>query len=260
MRKAFLSLFALAVVLTSGCSKPAGNPITQTFNVKGNYTELEVGDAFCVLVSDTVNHVTITAGENIMPHVVVKVVDGALKIYIQGWHANLGNDMKVVLPYNASLTSVELSGASAYHSAFGLKGSEVDVSLSGASNFYCDIEADEVDIELSGASFISGQVAATTLDFDMSGASSAALEGTAEALHVDFSGASTLKRQVAGNRYAFACNRCEGSLSGSSNAYLHCDGAISVSLSGSSNLYYTGGATTRGCSSTGGSNISHDVL
>ena len=61
-------------------------------------------------------------------------------------------------------------------------------------------------------------------------------------------------------RYALVTGNCEGSLSGSSDAYIHCDGFISVDLSGASTLYYTGSARTSGSSTSGSSNIVHNVL
>ena len=204
MKKSIITLvIAFGGILMSGCAKWDGNPITKTFSIKGNYTELEVEDAFSVFVSDTVDQVVITSGDNIMPYVVVKEEGKTLNIYIKGWRSNRGGELKVILPYNAALTTVDLSGASDFHSTFGLKGTEVDVDLSGAS---------------------------------------------------------ILEKKIVNNRYSLVCDRCLGSLSGSSDAYIHSDGNINVSLSGSSDLYYTGNATTRGCIATGGSSITHDQL
>lgn len=255
---AFLSFLLLATL--SGCSKWAGDPITQTFNIDGTYTELEVHDAFDVTVSDLADQVTVTVGENVMPYVVVKEDDNKLQIYLKGWHSNRGSDMKVILPYNAALTSVDLSGASEFTSAFGLKGTEVEVELSGSSDFEADIEADDVVMELSGASDIKGLVAATNLSIDMSGSSDANLQGQVSKLTIDFSGSSTLKKNIIGSQYAIACTECEGDMSGASDAYIHCDGRIKMSLSGSSDLHYTGRASTTDCSTSGSSNIIHDVL
>ena len=254
MKKLF---FALS---TYSCSKWAGDPITQKFSIDGNYTELQVDDAFDVIVSDTVSQIIITAGENVMPYVVVKNSDNRLEIYLKGWHGNRGKDMTVILPYNANLKCVDLSGASDFHSQYGISGDKVEVDLSGASDFYCDIIADEIDMDLSGASNVNGYLSANELDLDMSGSSDANIEGQVTTFKIDLSGSSTIKKVVVGNRYAIVCDQCEGSLSGSSDAYIHCDGSIRVSLSGSSDLYYTGNASTSGSSTSGGSDLVHDVL
>ena len=103
-------------------------------------------------------------------------------------------------------------------------------------------------------------MAADELDLELSGASDATLEGQVVTLEINLTGASNIIEQVVGKRYALICDRCEGGMSGASNAYIHCDGSIKVSLSGGSELHYTGNASTSGSDCTGGSNIVHDVL
>jgi hypothetical protein len=279
MKKHLIILSTLVLFAFSGCQKFAGDPITKDFSFLGVYNALEVEDAFNVTVSEEATQVTITAGENIMPNVVVETVDSTLKIYLKGWHTNLGKDMTVILPYNFDLRSVDLSGASEFHSEYGLEGNKIEVELSGASDFYCDIDADEVDIDLSGASNfigevfadeiemdltgssnIKGYVEALDLDLELSGASDATLEGQVDRLMINLSGASNIKKTINGNKYGFTCDQCEGTMIGASNAYIHCDGTIKVNLSGASDLYYTGNAVTTGSTTSGGSCIYHDVL
>ncbi len=279
MKKHLIILSTLVLFAFCSCSKFAGEPITKDFSISGAYNALEVEDAFDVTVSDLATQVTITAGEKVMPNVVVETVDSTLKIYLKGWHTNLGKDMTVILPYNAALASVDLSGASEFHSEYGLEGQKVEVELSGASDFYCDIDADDVDIDLSGASDfignvwadeiemalsgssnIKGNVSADDLDVELSGPSDATLEGEVGTLKIDLSGGSNIMKKVVGSRYALVCDQCEGEMSGGSDAYIHCDGSIKVNLSGGSELHYTGNAATSGCTSSGGSNVCHDVL
>ena len=278
--KKYLAILSVVVLFAfSGCSKYAGDPVSKNFSISGTYTELEVEDAFDITVSDVATQITVTAGEYVMPNVVVETVENTLKIYLKGWHSNRGTDMTVILPYNADLTSVELSGASEFHSEYGLEGEKVEVELSGASDFYCDVDADEVNISLSGASDffgevladeiemdlsgsskIKGYVDADELDLDLSGASEATIEGQVGTLKTDLTGASDINKTVNGNRYGFACDQCEGSVSGASNVYIHCDGTIKVNLSGASDLYFTGNAFTGDSTTSGGSDIYHDTL
>lgn len=279
MKKYLFVLSALILFAFSGCQKFAGDPITKDFNVPGAYTELEVHNAFDVTVSDAVDVITITAGENVMPNVVVEVVENTLKIRLKPMASVYGGELKAIIPYNANLTSVDLSGASEFRSEYGLEGQKVDVELSGASNFYCDIDADEVDISISGASNsfgdiwadqidmdlsggsnINGNVAANDLDLELSGASNAKLLGQVGMLKVDLTGASNIVKQIVENRYGLVCDQCEGSITGASNAYIHCDGNIRVSLSGASDLHYTGDANTTGSTTSGASNIIKDTL
>lgn len=278
MKKYLFVLSTLVLFAFSSCQKFAGDPVSQDFTVDGTYTALEVGSAFEVTVSDAVNVVTVTVGENVMPKVVVEVVDNTLKIYLKPAVNFYGGEMKAIVPYNAHLTSVDLSGASEFHSEYGLYGEKVEVELSGASDFYGNIDADEVNIDLSGSSNfygtvdaekigmnlsgssdIEGVVLATDLDLTLSGASDATLMGQVANLKIDLAGASDIEKKVVDNRYALVCDNCEGSMSGSSNAYIHCDGTIKVNLSGASDLYFTGNAFTGDSTTSGGSNIIHDV-
>ncbi|MBO6026765.1 MAG: DUF2807 domain-containing protein [Bacteroidales bacterium] len=279
MRKKLFILSTLVLFALCSCNKVAGDPISKDFNIEGSYTELQVENGFEVTVSNVATTITITAGENIMPKVLVEKVGNKLRIHLKPMTSNYGSEMKVILPYNADLTNVNLSGGSEFHSEYGLDGKKIEVDLSGGSEFYCglraakvdvdmsggsklfgDIDADEIDMELSGASEIKGAVSATELDVELSGGSDATLEGEVNKLEVNLSGASNITEKVVGSRYALVCDQCQGDLSGASEVYIHCDGSIKVSLSGGSELHYTGNAATTGCDCSGGSEISHDVL
>ena len=279
MRKHLFILSTLVLFALCSCNKIAGDPISKDFSIEGSYTELQVESGFDVTVSDVATAITITAGENVMPNVVVEKVGNKLRIHLKPMSNSYGSEMKVTLPYNADLSSVDLSGGSEFHSEYGLDGGKIEVDLSGGSEFYCDlyadevdvnmsggseffgdVEADEIDMDLSGASKIEGEVSATDLDVELSGGSDATLEGQVATLEINLSGASNIMKKVVGNRYALVCDRCEGLMSGGSDAYIHCDGSIKVSLSGASELHYTGNAATTGSGCSGGSEISHDVL
>ena len=256
MKKCLFVLTALLMIAFSSCQKPAGNPVSKDFSIEGTYTELEVSHAFNVTVSDAASQITVTVGENVMPYVVVEKVDNTLKIYCKPMNITVG-EMKVVLPYNADLTSVDLSGASEFRSEYGLGGQKVEVELSGASGFYSDIVADEIDLGASGASNIKGNVTATELDLELSGASDATLMGEVDKLDMELSGNSSIKKTVVNGAYGLVCGDCSGLMSGASEAYIHCDGRICVDLSGASTLHYTGDGSSSGCSNTtGGSTIS----
>ena len=278
MKKYLFVLSALVLFAFSSCKKFAGDPVSQNFNITGSYTELEVQDAFDVTVSDAVDVVTITVGEKVMPYVVVEVVDNTLKIRLKSVGTFYGGEQKAIIPFNADLTKVELSGAAEFHTTYGLAGekvevdlsgasdfygdigaNEVDIDMSGASNFYGDILADEIDMDLSGGSDIKGNVAANELDLDMTGASDATLEGQVGTLKINLTGASNIVKKVAGNCYALACDGCEGVMSGASGAYIHCDGNIRVNLSGASKLHFTGIGNPAESSMSGSSDVIHDV-
>ena len=120
-----------------------------------------------------------------------------------------------------------------------------------------------VAVKLSGASEFSGNVETGLLDLDISGASTVAIEGSATKLVMNLSDASEVSKKVSGNRYALACDECDVTMSGASDAYIHCNGKINILfLSGASDLHYTGNAliTLTGNSVSGGSDIVQDTL
>ena len=251
--------------------------MTKDFVIEGTYTELEVQDAFDVTVSNTVSQITVTTGENVMPKVVVEKIDNKLKIYLRPITISGSNELKVVLPYNADLKGVDLSGASDFYCDIEADEIEIDLSgsssfhgkaaadkvkvhMSGSSDYFGDVLAGGINMDLSGSSSIEGNVSANSLDLDLSGASDATLEGQVTELKIDLEGSSNIVKKVVGNRYALACDNCEGNMSGSSDAYIHCDGNIKVNLSGSSELHFTGNAFTGDSTTSNDSSIIHDVL
>lgn len=241
MKKIMICITTVVLTVLCGCSKTDGDPITKEFSINNTYTELNVSHAFNVTVSDEVTQVTVTAGDRIMPKVIVEEKNGKLTIRLKNLTVANGS-LTALIPYNSNLKDVDLSGASEFHSQHPIAAQSVSIDLSGASRFYGKIEA------------------ATKLDLDLSGASDATLTGTAGTLDLELSGASNIMQTIVGNKYGLSCNNCEGDMSGASTAYIHCDGTIAVSLSGASTIHYTGNASTSGCSLSGSSNVIHDVL
>ena len=201
-----------------GCTKDWGTPATKNYPINGAYTKLDVSNAFDVTVSDQVTDVVVTVGELAHDRVVVRVVDGELQI---GFKPNTMYNGKAVavIPANANLS---------------------DLELSGASSFTGDLRGDDVDIELSGASTYRGIVEATELDIDLSGSSDAILSGACQTkMEIDLSGASTLK---AANLSAMSVF---GEMSGASDADVTVCSDLNVELSGASTLTY--GTSSEDC-------------
>ncbi|MCR4871930.1 MAG: DUF2807 domain-containing protein [Bacteroidales bacterium] len=205
-------------ILFFGCTKDWGTPATKNYPINGAYTKLDVSNAFDVTVSDQVTDVVVTVGELAHDRVVVRVVDGELLI---GFKPNTMYNGKAVavIPANANLS---------------------DLELSGASSFTGDLRGNNVNIELSGASTYRGSIEATELDIDLSGASDAILSGACQTkMEIDLSGASTLK---AANLSAMSVY---GEMSGASDADVTVCSDLNVELSGASTLTY--GTSSEDC-------------
>jgi hypothetical protein len=277
MKKCFVILSALMLIAFGSCKKNQGELITKEFDVQTVYTALEVSDSFEVTVSDAINKVTVTAGKNIMPNVVVNVVNNTLQICLPDAPGNVALlDLEVVLPHNAALQSVELRGGSEFRSGYSLVGDKVEVELSDYSEFDCDIvadeavisvvkyskfvgdiDADDIDVELADWSNIEGRVTGVDLDLEMATACEAKLVGDVYELNLDMYRGCTIPMEVIGHKYGLICDVCKGKMENSCSANIHCDGIISVELSDLSILYYTGNADIEGSTTTGGSSIVH---
>lgn len=262
MRRFLIVLSAVVLVAFSSCKKVTeGNIITKDFNNPSSYTALEISSAFDAYVSENTDVITVTAGENVMPYVVVETENNTLKIYLKPMTIVSISELKVVLPRNENLLSVNLSGATEFHSEFGIIGEDLKVELSGASKFDCDLGASgSIDMIMSGASNVESAILADELKLEMSGASHATLIGAVSYLKLDLSGASKIIKKIVDSQYALSCEVCEGTISGASEAYIHCYENITVNLSGASVLHFTGDAFTADSEVSGGSQIIHDVL
>lgn len=172
-----------------GCTRDFGTPTTRSYPINGAYTELDISDAFDVTVSDQVTEVVVTVGELAHDRVIVTVSDGKLRIGFKP-NTRYNGHATAIIPANANLRDLELSGASTFTG--NLKGNEVEIELSGASTYRGAIEAVKLDIDLSGASdaFISG-ICQTEMDIEISGASTLkAADLNADSVHGELSGAS----------------------------------------------------------------------
>lgn len=215
MKKTLVILSLCALFF--GCTKDWGTPATKNYPISGAFTKLDVSNAFKVTVSDQVTDVVVTVGELAHDRVVVRVVDGELRIGFKP-NTNYSGKAKAVIPA-AVLRKLDLSGA---------------------SSFTGDLRGDDVDIELSGASTYRGTVEATELDIDLSGASDAILSGACQTkMEIDLSGASTLK---AANLSAMSVY---GEMSGASDADVTVCSDLNVELSGASTLTY--GTSSEDC-------------
>lgn len=263
MKKLFLILSVIALTVACGCDKiiPSGVETTQEFDIVGDYDELVVSNAFDIYVSNEVNKITITADEVIMPKIEVKHVNSRLTIGLKPMTLSFMTKMTVILPYNEDLAKIDLAGACEFKSEYPIQASLVKVKLTGASNMSANINATDVVINLTGASTYNGTLfASNSFKLIETGASTATVWGRADKLNLRLTGASDLVRQIEGNHYGFSCMECDGSLTGASHAFIHCDGNIAITLTGASDLHYTGAASTTGSSTTGASNLIHDVL
>ncbi|WP_177199943.1 head GIN domain-containing protein [Flexibacter flexilis] len=225
-------LFLASVNLCA--SLVSGDPVTQNRQVP-NFTKLEVEGAY---------HVELTQGNSVALQVVgeqedhddliTEVVNGTLKIHRRekkgwSWGKTENKNVKIYLTV-ASLSNIEIGGAS---------------KLVGKSTF----KVNSLHLDLSGASSVEMTLDVTKLDVDESGASSASLTGRASHQDVDLSGASSYKG------FELSSEHADIDASGASSARLTVKQELVAEASGASSIKYKGSPNVRNIESSGASSV-----
>lgn len=173
----------------------SGADVTRNVNV-GRFSSLDVSSAIKVnyAVGSNVS-VSVTAPENVMPYVVVKVDGDELECYLKHKSFNLKNRQIVVNITAPMVKEIEASGASSVNVLSDVSGmASIEADASGASNVnFKSLSADKVEFDVSGASsIIATTVKAKLADLEASGASNITIAGTASSVGASASGASNI--------------------------------------------------------------------
>ena len=252
-----LRIIALVLILISGnlllgCTPirvitDSGPVVSKDFDLE-DFTHVQVSNAFEIeLIPSETYSVSITASENMFPHIDVSKSGNTLTIGVKDVNINFGGstlETKVTMP---ELWKLELSGASK-GKAKGFKSAhDFDLLLSGASTLDMDMETDDIYFKLSGASEATGHLKASDTRIELSGASILDIEGSARNAILQASGASEA------DLYNFPVNDADIELSGASEAIINIDGRLDINLSGGSSLEFGGNPTLGDFNISGGS-------
>jgi hypothetical protein len=240
MKKLVVSIFAtmatvvlLLPILQMGCSplgiSGSGNLITEQKDYS-DFTLVEINSAFeyTITKSDTFS-VSITADDNIMPHVSVTKDGNRLKV-------TLGNVSLRNAHYEANITMPVLSGllidSASRGSAEGFNSSDpLALTVKSASRLtMVDITAGAVTANVNSASTVTGTLNASSLNLNDSGAST-----------VQITGSATEADLIVG---------------GASKATLNVSGTLDINADGASTVQYTGGPTIGTLNVGGASTVS----
>jgi hypothetical protein len=202
-----------------------------------SFSAIEVSGAIDLYLSQgTEEAVAVSAAyDDIRARIRTEVKGNTLHIYLDGkginWKTWGNNKMKAYVTFK-KLGRREASGAC------NIKATE-------------QIKGDDLTIELSGASDFSGTLTFAKLKLDATGASNMKIAGTAGNTAIDASGACTIKA------YDLKTDICKIDASGASNIYITVNKELNAGASGGSSIYYKGTGLIRDISTGGGASIKH---
>ena len=233
MRIALVILF-ISVGLTGICQNVVYDENAEVRQVTP-FEGIEVSGAVSLYLSQgPVQGVAVSAGEAKYNNKVrTEVKDGVLRISVDAgvWNGfNWTNRKLRAYVTVTDLKRIEVSGASY-------------VSISGA------VKGEDLKMEVSGASEIKGIINVTNLNLDISGASVARLSGSAKQGQIEASGACKV------NSYDLNIENCTASSSGASDIKVTVTGQLIAHASGGSNIYYKGQGIGKELNASAGATI-----
>lgn len=235
-RVVFSVLLLLFALVLGGCTlmpinriAGSGNVTERSYNV-ADFNGLRIASSFNVDVTHGNEFaVTVSADDNLLDFVEVKVDDGTLAIGLKEGTATSNATLNAAVTMPA-IASLDQSGAS-----------RVTLTGFGAQPDFA--------ASLGGASLLHGEVSADAVTLTLSGGSRLTLVGEGGVLAADISGASYIDLND------FAVATATLALTGASDADVTVSGRLDVSASGASEVTYGGGATLGTSSLSGASTV-----
>jgi hypothetical protein len=234
MKKIVLSsVLMMAWFLSSSQTKEVNDPNAQERSVRG-FNSIKVSHAIDLYLSQSDNEVVAVSASKIeyRERIKTEVQDGVLKIWYDHEKKWTRGDrkLKAYVSFKA-LNKLNASGA-------------CDVRVTGI------LKANDLEINMSGASDFEGAVEASSLVVDLSGASDVTVSGTTTNLKIEVSGASEFKG------YDLQTENCSAKASGASDIKITVNKELSAHASGASGVYYKGNGVIRDMKSNGASSVS----
>ncbi len=234
-------IFLVSLIALASCNeriKPSGN-VSYMSHDTGDFTALDIRSAIkaTVTMADEPGLV-IYADDNLIPEIEVYKENETLVVRVRKNISIKGQATLNVAVKAVRLTEISGSGASCITFPDGISATDLEVELSGASEWRGDVKAGKLDIELHGASQWKGDISARTLDAELHGASGVRTNGSAEKLALGCGDASKFNWDV--SDYGFSADVVQAELNGASNVKMRVNSSLDVKADGASRFFYKG--------------------
>lgn len=199
----------------------------------GDFHSIEVSSAIDLQLSQSDENAVAVSAEGAENREGIKTVvkNGVLKIWFESKNRFKGSskNLRAYVSFK-SLRALKASGA-------------CDVTVNGV------LKGDEMQLHMSGASDFKGVIEAKKLSADLSGASDVTVRGSVSELDIDASGASRFKG------YELETDNCNIDASGASDVKVNVNKVLNAHASGATNIDYRGSGMIRDVKTSGASNI-----
>jgi len=232
MKKYMLSACAVIIFSSAIAQKTFNDPNAAIRNVS-SFHAIQISDGIDLYLTQGNEALAVSAiNEEVRNKITTKVEDGVLKIYYghEGVTLDRGNKkMKAYVSFK-TLDKLQASGGSDVYADEGISATELNVHLSGGSDFHGRVNSSKLQMEANGGSdvYVSGK--ATTLLINATGGS-------------DFHG------------YDLISDNCSVNASGGSDVNITCNKELNVNASGGSDVYYKGDGSIKNMNSGGSSSV-----
>jgi Putative auto-transporter adhesin, head GIN domain len=208
------------------------DPNAQVRNV-GSFTEISVSSSIDLYLSNDDKETVVVSARDayLRDRIITRINGNRLEIFFEYKGRMNWTDMRLKAYVSfKTLNKIRASGSS-------------DVYVNGV------IRSENLEIGLSGSSDFSGALDVKNLKLDQSGSSDSKISGRAAMVDIDLSGASDVKA------FDLAVQQCKIGLSGSSDVSITCNGEMTVNASGASDVRYRGSGVIREVKTSGSSSV-----
>ena len=233
MKKIYLTFLILAAATITYAQTKINDPNAEVRSVKG-FNGIKVSHAIDLYLSQSDEEVVVVSAsrEEYRDRIKTEVQNGVLRIWYDNpskWSRG-DKKLKAYISFK-TLDKLNASGASDIRVTGTIKGNDLDINMSGASDFDGAIQVNSLTVDLSGASDMTVKGSATSLKIEVSGAS-------------DFKG------------YDLQTDNCSAGASGASDIKVTVNKELSAHASGASGVHYKGNGVIRDIKTNGASSVS----
>jgi len=211
MRNLWLGFGLFAAAVLAGCVltgiSGSGNVVTEQRSVSG-FSAVSLSGSGKLLIEQTgTESLTITADDNLLPHIKSDVGGGRLELGTKEFGVNIRPSTDITYKLTVrNLSSLDISGSGSAD-AKGIQTDKLKIDISGSGRVSADGTADDVGIDISGSGGYRGETFRTKrANIEISG-SGTAIVAVSDKLDVDVSGSGSVtyigdpqvKQQISGS-------------------------------------------------------------